>query len=84
MIFEISFLDWSVVKAAHLCFALSLTLHVAFLWTRVTFFLLGSSLANMGAIPVAPGAMSSGGRCLPCALLCSVFVAALFPVDLVV
>ena len=47
-------------------------------------FLLGSRLANMGAMPVAPGARSAGGRCLPCALLCSVFVAALFPVGLVI
>ena len=84
MIFEISLLDWPVVKAADLCFALALTLHVPFLWTRLTFFLLGSRLANMGAMHVAPGARSAGGRCLPCALLCSVFVAALFPVGLVI
>ena len=74
MIFEISLLDWSVVKAADLCFALALTLHVPFLWTRVTFFLLGSRLANMGAMHVAPGARSDGGRFLPCALLCSVLL----------
>ena len=80
---EISLLEWSVVKAADLCFALGLTLHVPFLWTRVTFFLLRSRLENMGIMHVAPGARSAGGRRRPCALLCSVFVAALFPVDLV-
>ena len=83
MIFEISLLDWPVVKAADLCLALSLALDVPFLWTRLTLFLLGPRLANVGARYVTTGAGSAGGRYLPCAIACSAFVASLFPVELV-